>query len=374
MFKSIWNLIKKPFIAFWHASLLWKIIIIVVIVIIFGIITSQIQNANKSNGYLLEKVKVSSLTEIVTESGEITADGKIAIYSPTNGIIEKISVANGQKVKTGQELFRVKSSATEQEKQTAYSNYLGAKAMLDSDNATMFSLQSTMYTAWQAYMNVATSSTYQNSDGSANTSNRVLTNFTTVEDNWFAAEGAFKNQQNVIAKDQAALNSASLAYQATQNAIVKATVDGIVSNLSVSLGSAVSAVTTLTSNPKPVLSITNNNSTEAMIPVGQSNISKVEPGQSVTLNPDAYKEKKYHGKVVRVDTLGENKQGVVTYNVYVQVTDGNNELKPGMTLDGDIVTKQLANILTVPNSAIVLDKGVKSVRVLDKITIQNLFL
>lgn len=364
MYRYILQTYKKFLNTFFGFSRRKKILLAISLIALGVFVFFYFRNSNKKSGYIIEKAKISSIREVVSESGEMAADGNIVVNSPTNGVIEEIYVENGQSVIQGQDLFKVKSSATEQEKQAAYASYLTAKAQLDADNAKLYSLQSTMYSAWKEYKDIATSSTYENSDGTPKTMNRVLPEFTTSQDDWLAAEANYKNQQGVIAKDQAALSSTFLTYQATQTTTVKAMIDGTVSNISVSVGRSVSALTVLTPSPKPVLTLVGSGAVEAVIPVDQVDISKIETGQKTVIRPDAYKDKKYNGIVVRIDSLGHNLQGVVTYKVYIKV-EGDKDLKPGMTLDGDIVTKELSNILTVPNSAVVLYKGAKAVRVLD---------
>jgi len=55
----------------------------------------------------------------VSESGALTVNGKADIYSPSTGIVQEVFVSNGAVVAEGQELFTVKSIATQQEKQAA---------------------------------------------------------------------------------------------------------------------------------------------------------------------------------------------------------------------------------------------------------------
>ncbi|HEX8965649.1 MAG TPA: HlyD family efflux transporter periplasmic adaptor subunit [Patescibacteria group bacterium] len=336
------------------------VIFSVLILIIIGIVIYQ--NFTKSSGYVFDKVQKSSLSEVVSESGEIVSNGEVVVNSPTNGFIQEVYVQNGQKVKKDQQLFKVVSSATDQEKQTAYTNYLAAKATLDADTANLYTLQSTMFSAWKTYTDLSTSSTYQNADGSPQTSNRILPAFTTLQDNWFAAEAAYKNQQSVIAKDNAALGTALSAYLATQTTVVKAQLDGVVENLSVSVDDSVAAQSLLNPTPIPVLILTNNPTIQAKITVGQSNIAKVAIGQKVKIFPDAYKDKTFDAVVTRVDSIGTNNQGVVTYNVYATIATNDNLLKSGMTLDSDITTKEIENVLTVPNSAVVLYQSGKAIR------------
>lgn len=356
---------KKIFSSFLALSFKKQTIIVVSLVLIISAIFYAQQYFSKRNEYLIEKAQKASLTEIVTESGEILTDGKTVILSPTNGNVTELYVQNGSQVKKDQILLKVESSATEQDKQTAYANYLTAKATYDADNAALFTLQSKMFSAWKVYTDKATNSTYENADKSPNTSNRILTDFTTSQDDWYAAEANYKNQQVVLAKDQAALNSAYIAYQATQNAVIKAPISGIINNLAVAKGDSVTAQTLLNPSPTPVLLISNNqNNMEAVIQVGQTNISKIKTGQKTTIKPDPYKDITYQGTVDRMDNIGTNNQGVITYNVYIKIANPDDKLRAGMTLDGDIVTNELNNVLSVPNSAVVLNQGKKTVRIL----------
>lgn len=358
-------MVNKHLSLFFGLSFKKKLFVVILLIAAVIVISIFINNSNKRNGYIFARAERTSLTEVVSESGSIASDGNIFVYSPTNGSISEIYVENGEPVKKGQELFKVESSATDVEKQTAYASYLAAKAVLDADTAELYSLQSTMFGEWKTYTDIATNSTFENEDGSPKTENRILTEFTRAQDDWLAAEANYKNQQSVIAKDQASLNSAYTSYLATQTTVVKSPLEGIVSNLSYSIGNSVTARTALALSAKPVLVIKNSESLEAVIPVGQTNIVKVGIGQKVIINPDAYKDKKYTGRVVRIDSIGENTSGVVTYNVYATV-EADKYLKPGMTFDSDIVTEKLEDVLTVPNSAVVLNKGIKSVRVVDR--------
>jgi len=72
----------------------------------------------------------------------------------------------------------VASTATAQERAFALATYLSTKTQLNTAQAGLFSLQSTMFAKWKTYTDIAQSSSYQNSDLSPNTTNRVLTPFT----------------------------------------------------------------------------------------------------------------------------------------------------------------------------------------------------
>ncbi len=366
---GIFGFLTKPVMFFLSLSFKKKLLVVGIIVVIAIVIGVIVRNNANNSGYVFENVQKTNLSEVVSESGEIVSNGDAAVYSPTNGYIAEMYVQNGQQVKKGQNLFKVISNATEQEKQTAYASYLSAKATLEADTASLYSLQSSMFAAWKVYTDLATNSTYQNSDGSPVTSNRVLPAFTTAQDDWFAAESKYKNQQGVIAKDNASVASSWTAYQATQTTTITAQMDGTVANISAGSGDSVAVQSLLDPSPTPVLLLTNDTMTTAKISVGQSNIAKIQKGQKIVILPDAYKDKTYTGTVLRIDSIGQNAAGVVTYNVYAQVDDNDNQLRAGMTFDVDITTKEVKNVLTVSNGAIVLYQGGKAIRILKNNTV-----
>lgn len=345
--------------------------VIFIIAILATVLLVFIKKSKVKSGYIFEEAKISSITEIVSESGVVISDGNTEIFSPTNGVIVEIYVENGETVKSGQKLFKVESSATEEEKQSAKANYLSAKSTLDIDSSNLFKLQSAMFTAWDKHYNLAIDSKYQNEDKSPNYINRALPEYATVNADWLASETAYKSQLGVIAKDKVALSSAYIKYLSTQTSVVTSPLPGIIDNIGFSKGKSVEIKDQISNTTKPILIIKNSNDLETIITVGQTNISKVKEGQSVIVIPDAYKDKRYSGTILRVDNIGQNKEGVVTYNVYAKI-ESDELVRAGMTFDSEITTNSLDSVLSVPNSAIVLDKGAKTVRVFENNTIKNI--
>ncbi len=356
--KKSWGIFKK-------FSLKKKIIAILIFIICIIVGVQIISTLTKKPGYTLTKVERKNITEIVTETGSINAGGVARVYSPANGVVENVYISNGDTVTEGQELFTVTSSATEQEAQAAYANYLTAKTSLDAAQANLYALQSTMFDAWNTYKNLAENDTYENSDGTPKNDSRTLPEFHIAQKDWLAAEGKYKNQQSVISQAQAATSSTWLLYQATQNATVKAPASGIVSNLSITNGSTVS-INSVAAPTKPALSIINSGTTEISVGLVETDISKVKPGQIVKIEISAIRDKIYKGTVERVDMIGTSDQGVIRYNAYIEVTNPDEKIRPGMTADVVIITNELQNVLSVPNSAVKPYQGGRAVRILGK--------
>jgi HlyD family secretion protein len=226
-----------------------------------------------------------------------------------------------------------------------------------------------MYTQWETFRNLATNDTYEDGDNNPKTQNREATEFQVAQDNWLAAEAKYKDQQTVVGQASAAVSSTWLAYQATQNAVIKAVTNGTVTNLSVALGSTVEAQTALLT-ATPVLTIANLTTTEIVVSLSETDITKVKENQKVTIDVSSVNDKTYNGIIRRVDTVGSDDQGVIRYNAYVEVTDPDESLRPGMSADVQIITKEINNVLTVPNSAVKPYQGGRAVRVINPVNKQ----
>lgn len=93
-------------------------------------------------------------------------------------------------------------------------------------------------------------------------------------------------------------------------------------------------------------------------------INRVKPLQAVRLTFDAIPDKEYQGTVVEVGQVGNVIQGVVNFTVTVEVTDVDENIKPGMTAAVNIVVSEIENVLLVPNRAVRTQDGKRVVYLL----------
>lgn len=103
--------------------------------------------------------------------------------------------------------------------------------------------------------------------------------------------------------------------------------------------------------------------------VSEVDINQVEIGQPVVLAFDAIIGKEYHGQVVEVGLVGVETQGVVGFNVTIEMTDADAEVLPGMTCAVSIITSQIDNALLVPTEAIRTIDGQRVVYVLSTLPV-----
>ncbi len=370
--KDIKSVIGKG-VSFFIRQSLWKKIGIVILFLV--VIWSVISSFTNKNGqkYSVEAARRADITESVDESGVVKISAQTDIYSPTNGVIEELYVSNGAYVEPGDDLFKVKSTATQQEKQAAYASYLAAVATLNAAKSNREALQADMFAKWDTFKELAESDSYENEDGTPDYENRALPEFHIAEKQWLAAEQKYVDQEKVIAQAQAAVNSAWLEYQATQTTVVKSTAAGTVANLSVvhndsvtaSSGNAVSIPGVSRTSIKPVLTVADFSVIGVLLSLGESDINKIEPGDEAVIDVDPINNRKYKGFVSRVDEIGYDDGGVMKYDVFIIIQDRDNQLKAGMTADAEIVTEKLVNVLSVPNTAVKPYEGGKAVQVVN---------
>lgn len=117
-------------------------------------------------------------------------------------------------------------------------------------------------------------------------------------------------------------------------------------------------------NTEQALVLADLSTLEIKVDVAEVDINRVQIGQAVNLVSDAAPGKTFTGKVTVVPFLGVSQQGVVTFPVMVVVPDPDPALKPGMTVAVSIVTERHADVLLLPNRAIRVANGRRTVSVL----------
>jgi multidrug efflux pump subunit AcrA (membrane-fusion protein) len=93
------------------------------------------------------------------------------------------------------------------------------------------------------------------------------------------------------------------------------------------------------------------------VQVSEVDINNIKVGQPVTLSFDAIQDKQYQGVVNQVAPVGDVLQGVVNFDVTVELTDADQAVKPGMTAAVNIIVDQVTDSLLVPNRAVRVVNG-----------------
>ena len=100
------------------------------------------------------------------------------------------------------------------------------------------------------------------------------------------------------------------------------------------------------------------------VQVSEVDINNVAVGQTAVVTFDGALGREYHGKVVAVSQVGTSVQSVVNFNVTVELTDPDADVKPGMTASVTITIQSLTDVLLVPNGGVHLVNGQRVVYII----------
>jgi RND family efflux transporter MFP subunit len=246
--------------------------------------------------------------------------------------------------------------------QTAVNTGMGAlQTALDALNQTQVNLSDGLVAASNAVNSAQTAMDQQTA--SAQNSAAAAKQALDVAQSQLAKLKSFARPEDValsaaqIRQAQASLDL--IASQINDN-IIKAPIDGQVTNINYEIGEQFTAA-------KPALTLLTENNFEIEADVSESDISKVKIGDQVSVTLDAFGEGvKLAGAVESIDPAATIIQDVIYYKVKVLLTPdaSTTGIKPGMTANIIITTDRRSNALIIPARAVV-QQGNRYVRVLE---------
>lgn len=139
------------------------------------------------------------------------------------------------------------------------------------------------------------------------------------------------------------------ADQDLKYTVIRAPVDGIVIARNVEVGQTVTA-----SFQTPNLFLIGQDLAQMQIDtnVSEADIGGIAVGNEAAFTVDAYPAEVFHGSVKQVRLAPVNIQNVITYNVVIQVNNGDFRLKPGMTAHVTVTISKKEDVLRVPSAAL----------------------
>lgn len=363
----------------WIISASWKkraLLLALVFIVLFFLLKNTVFSGGGQE-YSFDTVEKGNVTQQVSVNGNVILANKTDVSPPTNGVLDEIFVKNGDKVIKGDALFTVRSTATPQEQAAAFASYQSALNTLNTAQNNKMALDAAMWTKQQAYLTSQNEQNYKNSNSFNPATGREYTNLekqsidssvVAAQKDFAAAEQAYKTADIAIADGKAQVASTYLSYQATQSTTIYTPFAGVIHNLIGLKGAKVEGQTSNATQVKPALIIGSDETNEYTvgIAVSEVHINKLKLEQTATILFNGIANKQYRGKVVQMDDFGTNTNGVITYNVFVAVDDGDLAIRPGMSAVLTINTDEHKNVLTVANAAVITYEGEKVVQVLKK--------
>ena len=179
-----------------------------------------------------------------------------------------------------------------------------------------------------------------------------------AKQNLEAAVNAARQNNQAIRSAQAAVESArtqvATAQQALADTVIRAPFSGFISQRQAAVGEYVTSST-------PIATILRTNPIKVQIQVAEADVPYVKLGRSISIEVEAYKDRKFSGTVTAINpSVDPNSRSAV---VEAQIENSDNALRTGMFATVRI-NREGGNVgIFVPRSAVYTDQSTQNYRV-----------
>ncbi|WOZ82239.1 efflux RND transporter periplasmic adaptor subunit [Segatella hominis] len=296
-------------------SKVWIAMILVVVIAVAAWLLSGGKKEEKIN-FKQEKVATHTLQNSITATGTIEAVTSVTVGTQVSGIVNKLYVDYNSVVKKGQVIAELDKTNLISELNTAKANLASTESNLCYQSANMKRYQ-TLYKK-----GLVSADEYEN------------------------ALLAYRQAKEQVASSRENVQKAqtNLGY-----ATITSPIDGTVISKSVEEGQTVAA----SFNTPELFTIAKDlKNMQVIANVDEADIGGVAVGNRVNFTVDAYPDDTFEGVVKQVRLEATTTNNVVTYEVVISAPNADLKLKPGLTANVTIFTKEQANILSVANKAL----------------------
>jgi HlyD family secretion protein len=294
-------------------SLIAAVLIVLIALVIIG------SNREPVFTVQTEKIQRRNVTQIVTATGKIQPEIQVKINAEVSGEIVELPVREGQQVKKGQLIVRIKPDAFQ-------AQFERAQASLEMAKASLRKYEAEYKRAVELY-------------------EKKLISDSEME----VAAATYQNSKASFDQANASLKEANDTFSKTA---IKAPMTGVVSQLISEIGERVSG-SGFTQGTE-IMTIADLSTMEARVDVGENDIILVSRGDTARIEVDAYRDRKFVGVVSQIantaKSTGLGTQDQVTnfeVRILISTPEGIN-FRPGMSMSADIETETKNKVLTVP--------------------------
>ena len=174
------------------------------------------------------------------------------------------------------------------------------------------------------------------------------------ENNLLQAKNTYSQAQNAFFNAKDKLKSAK---DYLEKHFIKAPFEGMIAKVNVKEGESISPQTLLLKfiSPQKIVKISLNEIDAAKIKLGQKSI----------LTFDALPDLRLTGKVSEISPIGEVSQGVTSFEIKILLDSDDERVKPGMSVNAEIIVEEKSDVLTLPNSAIKSEENLSYVQLIE---------
>jgi len=303
---------------------------IVVIVALVAMVASK--KRDKPILVTTDKAFRKNVTQLVTATGKIQPEVEVKIAPEVSGEIIEIAVKEGDVVRKGQLLIRIKPDQYKAQVESQQAALSGARSASVQNRATLAKADQDYKRAQQLFKSGLLPESDRN----------------TAQTQYDIAKAALQSSLFEIQRSEGALRQINDALSKTT---IYAPADGTISSLTSRVGERVVGTSQFAGTE--VMRIANLDNMEAVVNVNENDVPNVHLEQTARISVDAYPDKIIQGVVREIASTATTKNAgsqeeVTNFEVKIRIPDRSLRLRPGMSTTADIETATVSNAVVVP--------------------------
>lgn len=303
-------------------------------VVVVALVLVLVLGAKKENIITVqtEKVTLKTITQVVNASGKIQPETMVKINAEVSGEIILLPVKEGDRVRKGELLVRIKPDQYQAQVDRAEAGLASARASLNLQKANLEKSESEFKRAEELYQK------------------KLLSDqeFIAIKTTYSVTKSQFESAQAGVQQAQASLRDANESLAKTT---IYSPMNGTVSQLLSEAGERVSG-SSFTQGTQ-IMTVADLSAMEARVDVGENDIITISLGDTARITIDAYPDRKFFGTVYEIANTAKSKglgtqDEVTNFEVKIRILNKDITLRPGMSMTADIETETKENTIAVP--------------------------
>lgn len=314
---------KKKLIIFGSLGLL--VVVLIVLVIFKG-------DKEEIISVQTEEVGKRKITQTVSAIGKINPEFQVKITPEVTGEIVSLPVKEGDVVKKGTILIKIKSDAYEAQKERAEANLAFNKSNLASAKANLDKTLSEYNRSKELHAKKLISDA----------------EYEIIKSAMIGAQSSYDASSASVKQSEAALKE---TLEQLGKTTIYAPMAGVITQLNVELGERV--LGSGFSQGTDLMTVSDLSSMEARVDVDENDVVLISLDDTADVKVDAFGEKEFKGIVTHIGNSAKSsgfgtQEQVVNFEVRIRIIDVDKNLRPGMSCDADIKTETRSNVFAVP--------------------------
>ena len=268
-----------------------------------------------------QKVAVSPRDIVVSASaaGAIEPITTVEVKSKASGELFEVRAETGDLVRAGELLIRVDPRVPQNTLRQAEADLELAQAQLD------------------------------NAQSQLRRSEELFATQSITEQEYDTAKLSVASARAQLVRAERSLEDARISAEDTE---VKAPITGVIIEKNVEVGTVISSATGNVSGGAVLMQMANLDTVQVRALVDETDIGKIQPRMQVTIQVDAFRNRPFNGRVLKIEPMATVTQNVTMFPVLVRIPNPDGLLKPGMNAEVEVHVGSRQGVLAIPNAAL----------------------